>query len=202
MEARFATFGSVFIASALFAGCGGGISADEAKTVYIAAHKVSQDVLSSARSASTTDGFDLVVSANASGWSISGTLTGADVWTGSIDVSGSEDTVHGGVQYDLDLRFNQVSVPDENVTLDGELSVSESTSTSATSIDVRYRMDGDLDVTGSVTGRAIISVSVDASYDIATMSTRITAHGDIDGHDISAVVKASAEDMVQVVAGR
>ena len=168
-------------------GCGGKLSEDEAQDVFTGTMLVVGDV-------QTQVGVSLGGSAGAKGLTVdgsaddatlSGTLEGSGVWTGTITVDGSASYAPDDWSYALSLGFEDVHTDSPDLTLNGTVDTAMSGSTSGGAYHYEYALSGSLDVTGDATGNADFDFEVVVDLDPANGSYSYEASGDISGHDVS-----------------
>jgi len=171
----------------LVVGCAGGISEEEAETVFASMWTVSNDVQAQALTAVSTAGVgkSLTVDVSPGGYEFSGDLNGAGSWSGTVAVEGSASWSPTAYSLDLSLEYIDVTTTSPDLTMNGFVDLSVDVEYSQTSYHYEYSMAGDLDVEGEARGNANFDYSMIVEYDFLSGTYSFEASGDINGHDVS-----------------
>ncbi len=177
---RFALLGTLI-------GCGGKLSEDEAQDVFTGTMLVVGDVQTQVGGSlsGSAAAKDLTVDGSADDASLSGTIEGSGIWTGTVTVDGSASYSSEDWSYALSLGFEDVHTASPDLTLNGAVDTAMSGSTSGGAYHYEYALSGALDVSGDANGSADFDFEVVVDVDPTSGSYSYEASGDISGYDVS-----------------
>lgn len=145
----------------------------------------------------------ITVEADATGGSISGTLSGDDAWSGEATIDGSAeiDSENYDYVFDLALGYVGVSVEELGVMMDGDVSVFTEAHLDLDGGTLSYAFDtsGDLAVSGEVSGQTAFAFALAVGVDVNAGSFTLDVGGDVDGFDASEFDLPSAASWVDAL---
>ena len=163
-----------------------GLTEGEAQSTFEAVNTVTDDVVLLARDAVEQGASaELQVGDADGGFSIHGSAEEGADWSGLVTIDGAVEDEGDQVGYALDVALDQVEVVN-GPTLDGAIELLftvDDFGTAAGSWSLEASLDGELDLSGAITGHA--SLHYDLQLTIDGWSISFTATGTINGYDVS-----------------